>query len=207
MAEFEHVLNDILSRNSLALPGKYESSTRECTCVCVCVTWHCVVEFFCISLLRRALCVCRHNLLHSRQLLRQLLAFLLFQLTSSARSASPQPPPFGFCLSCEQLSCCKFIDSLYTCGCSLATFVFLVCAARVRISMCKLIKASKSKLKHFAPAACGNSIQLNRPLSHLPFILAQHDSRIINSILGAESKLGLELSLSAHIDRHTDRHT
>lgn len=115
---------------------------------------------------------------------------------------------FGFCLSCEQLSSCKFIDS--TCGCSLATFVFV----RSLISMCKLIKASKSKLKHFAPAADGNSIQLHRlelnrieekrrgsvcVLQQVAFVLAlsiycshMTAGRIINSILGTETKLVLE---------------
>lgn len=84
--------------------------------------------------------------------------------------------------------------------------------------MCKLIKASKSKLKHFAPAADGNSIQshrleLNRieqkrrdemrravcVLQQVAFVLAltiycshMTAGRIINSILGTETKLVLE---------------
>lgn len=145
-----YVLNDILSRSSLALPGKYKSSVSVChMALCgrillytPCSDVHCVDTIYC-----------------TRQLLRQLLAFLLFQLTSFARAPSLRLSlccSYGFCLSCEQLSSCKFIDS--TCGCSLATFVFV----RSLISMCKLIKASKSKLKHFAPAADGNSIQLHR---------------------------------------------
>lgn len=81
--------------------------------------------------------------------------------------------------------------------------------------MCKLIKASKSKLKHFAPAADGNSIQLHRlelnrieqkrrdvevcVLQQVAFVLAltiycshMTAGRIINSILGTETKLVLE---------------
>lgn len=71
-----YVLNDILSRSSLALPGKYKSSVRVChMALCgrillytPCSDVHCVDTIYC-----------------TRQLLRQLLAFLLFQLTSFAR--------------------------------------------------------------------------------------------------------------------------
>lgn len=74
-----YVLNDILSRSSLALPGKYESSVSVChTALCgrillytPCSDVHCVDTIYC-----------------TRQLLRQLLAFLLFQLTSFARASS-----------------------------------------------------------------------------------------------------------------------
>lgn len=182
-------------------------SARVCVCVCVCHLALCGRILLYFPAQTCIVCVSTQSIALSAAPAAASRFFALSTYKFSSQCPA-QPPPFGFCLSCEQLSCCKFIDSLYTCGCSLATFVFLVCAARARISMCKLIKASKSKLKHFAPAACGNSIQLNRlvgnkSLSHLPFILAQHDSRIINSILGAETKLGLELSLSAHIDRHT----
>lgn len=121
----------------------------------MCATWHGIVwqNSFVYALLRRALC--RHNLLHSAApaAASRFFALSTYKFCSCSLSLCCS---FGFCLSCEQLSSCKFIDS--TCGCSLATFVF-VCSL---ISMCKLIKASKSKLKHFAPAADGNSIQLHR---------------------------------------------
>lgn len=74
-----YVLNDILSRSSLALPGKYKSSVSVChMALCgrillytPCSDVHCVDTIYC-----------------TRQLLRQLLAFLLFQLTSFARAPS-----------------------------------------------------------------------------------------------------------------------
>lgn len=85
------VLNDILSRSSLA--------------ICVCVA--CIVaQFFCIFLLRRALC--RHNLLHSSGsfgcwlrhlplLLLLLPGFLPFQLTTFAGS------PFAIAIIKQQV--------------------------------------------------------------------------------------------------------
>lgn len=100
-----HVLSDILSHNSLALPGKYEIRVAVhifvniyiyfcvayivlyiCKCTMACI----VVQFFCISLFRRALY--RHNPLHSAGPLRSSKSrcksrVLLFQLTSFARSS------------------------------------------------------------------------------------------------------------------------
>lgn len=147
-------------------------------CVCVYVTCHCVVEFFCISLLRRALCV--DTIYCTRQLLRQLLAFLLFQLTSFAR-----PQLAALSLRPSLLVCHLFglgaIIKLQVYRLLLRLLVSHICFRMqldaARISMCKLIKASKTKLKHFAPAAHGNSIQFNRLAgnkshSHLPFIRA-----------------------------------
>lgn len=79
-----YVLNDILSRSSLALPGKYKSSVSVSVChmaLCgrillytPCSDVHCVDTIYC-----------------TRQLLRQLLAFLLFQLTSFSRAPSLSP--------------------------------------------------------------------------------------------------------------------
>lgn len=83
-----YVLNDILSRSSLALPGKYESSVSVChMALCgrillytPCSDVHCVDTIYC-----------------TRQLLRQLLGFLLFQLTSFAR-APPLSPSLALLL-------------------------------------------------------------------------------------------------------------
>jgi len=139
-------LNDILSRNSLALPGKYE--ILVVICMYMCVTRIYIYMYKCV--LRHALwlssfvfpCSDVHcvDIIHCSLQVPYEVAGLATSLVFCS-----------FNLQVLLVRLLPAITKLKVYG-LLRLLVSHICFIHVHISMCKLIKPSKSKLKHLAPA-------------------------------------------------------